>query len=286
MATTDFAADLHLHSTASDGVITPEAVIRLAKDAGMDAVAVTDHDTVSGVARAVAAAGAASLNVLTGLELTAGGDEEIHLLAYGIDPADAKLLAFLDSQLAERRARMHLILEKLAALGMPVDPEETADPAGRFMGRMNLAFAMVARGYVPTVRAAFDQYLNRGRPAYVPRRRIEVPRGVEILRGFGAVVSLAHPGRLKIDESAVLSRLPGWIEAGLSGIEAYHASHDEATCLHYDRVARRFGLLVTGGSDCHGREGVRVGEHLRHWRTVREDYEALAARIRVTRSDA
>ncbi len=271
----EFLADLHLHTAASDGALPPGRMMRAAADAGMRVVAVTDHDTSAGVAEAIRAGEALGLTVLSGIELSAGGSDEIHLLGYGFRPDNPKLDAFLISQQAERRERMYRMLEKLTALGMPVPPEETGDPDGLFMGRMNLAHAMAARGYVPSARAAFDGYLNPGGPAYVPRRRIEVPRGIELLRSFGAVVSLAHPGRLRMDETALLARLPGWIEAGLSAVEAYHASHDAASAIRFDRMARKRGLLVTGGSDCHGREGVSIGCHMREWRTAEEDVRAL-----------
>ncbi len=275
-------ADLHLHTSASDGALAPADMVHRAQACGMQIIAITDHDSVDGVPEAQAVASACGMTLLTGLELTAGGEEEVHLLAYGVDPGDKRLKAFLDAQLSERRDRMYMMLEKLSAMQMPVPAAETGDVSGRFMGRMNLARAMVARGYVGTVREAFDRYLGVGRPAYVPRRRIEVPQGVQVLREAGALVSLAHPGRLKMDEMTLTARLPGWAEAGLGAIEAYHASHNDAAMLRYDRLARRHGLLVTGGSDCHGRDadGAQIGDHLRGWRTVTEDIGALVARLR------
>ncbi|MCL1964096.1 MAG: phosphoesterase, partial [Firmicutes bacterium] len=146
---------------------------------------------------------------------------------------------------------------------------------------MNLARAMVAKGYAASVREAFDRFLRPGKPAYIPRKHIETVRGVEMLRSFGAVVCLAHPGRLAMDRFSLVQRLPGWIEAGLNGLEAYHASHAEADALWFDRTARSRGLLVTGGSDCHGPSpgGSRIGDHLDRWRTVREDVRDLIGQI-------
>ncbi len=299
-----FRADLHLHTNASDGALSPEEVMREAAVAGMDVVAVTDHDTVAGTARAVATGTALGMCVLTGIELSVGGDEEIHLIGYGVSPDDGALRAFLDELMEARRERMRTMLERLDEMGMPVLPEEIQAKGGdaRFMGRMNLARAMVSRGYVETPSEAFARYLEPGKPAYVPRKRLSVPEGISRLRAFCAVVALAHPGRLRMDRLMFLHRLPGWMEAGLSGIEAYHPSHSAADKLYYDRLAREKGLLVTGGSDFHGRgrdslrhplmapdspnqrrlresDGVAIGAHIGGWRTLRDDIQALQWRL-------
>lgn len=276
-------ADLHLHTTASDGAMTPTEMMNAAADAGMQIVSVTDHDTAEGVAESLFAGGARGLTVIPGIELSVGGAEEIHLLGYGLDAKDARLRAFLCDQLTERRERMYKMLGRLRALGMDIAPAETGD--GRFMGRVNLARALEKHGHVKSVREAFDRYLNVGGPAYVPRRRIETPRGIEMLKSFGLIVSLAHPGRMKMDGLALSARLPGWVDAGLDGIEAYHASHAEADARRFDRMARGLGLLVTGGSDCHGQgpESARIGAHLRLWRTAEADVQALLARLQGSR---
>ncbi|MDR0897161.1 MAG: PHP domain-containing protein [Oscillospiraceae bacterium] len=274
-------ADLHLHTHASDGSLSPWEMMHLAGAAGITVVAVTDHDTVSGVAEAKGAAKALGLALIPGLELTVGDAEEVHLLAYGVPPENPALLALLDAMMGRRRAHMAQILENLRALGMPLDAEEITAPDGRFMGRMNTARAMVKRGYAASVRDAFDRYLNPGRPAYAPANRLPITEGIAALSGLGALVSLAHPGRLAIPEDIWTARLPGWIEAGLSAIEAYHPSHPEGDALRYDRLARRHGLLVTGGSDCHGAlpGHPAIGDHLRHWRTARADVAALQESI-------
>jgi len=280
MGMTRFKADLHLHTTASDGTISPAEMVRHAQEAGMAMAAVTDHDTVSGVAQAVEAGERLGVRVLPGMEMTTGGSEEIHLLAYGIDPEDPRLAAFLEGQLAERGARMQTMLDSLRKLNMPLTLEEVTGWNRRFMGRMPLARAMVARGYVSSVRQAFERFLVPGKPAYVPRKQLAVLDGIALLTGFGAVVSLAHPGRLRMEQQTLAARLPGWIEAGLAGMEAYHSSHMEAQAACFDRMARRHGLLVTGGSDCHGCEesGPWIGEHLKGWHTIWEDVQALQER--------
>ncbi|MDL2319498.1 hypothetical protein LJC74_10605, partial [Eubacteriales bacterium OttesenSCG-928-A19] len=197
-----------------------------------------------------------------------------------LDPGGERLNAFLRGQLAQRQARTLEMLERLAAMGMELPAAEATSAGTGFMGRMPLADAMARRGYVRTAQEAFERYLNPGRPAYVSRKRVDVTEGVAALSSFGAVVVLAHPGRLRMDPQQLSALLPEWIEAGLSGLEAYHASHDAATCGRLDRLARRHGLLVTGGSDSHGRPaGAAIGDHLRAWHSIAEDVDALLARL-------
>ncbi|HIQ62273.1 MAG TPA: PHP domain-containing protein [Candidatus Avichristensenella intestinipullorum] len=281
-------ADLHLHTTASDGLLTPARMVREARLAGMNIIAITDHDTVSGVREALDAGVREGVRVLPGLELSVGGEEEIHLLAYGVRPEHPGLLALLEGLLVRRQARMEEMLRRLEALGMPVPREEACAPDSPFMGRMNLARAMTARSYCASPAEAFSRWLNAGRPAYVPKEPIGVPEGVRRLRALGAVVCLAHPGRLRMEESALLARLPGWTEAGLEGMEAYHPSHRDPE--RYARMARRHGLLVTGGSDCHGRRGERswIGEATAGWHSAQEDVAALQSRMteRITKAES
>lgn len=284
--TTAPRVDFHLHTTASDGLLSPTEMVRAAREAKMTWIAITDHDTVDGVREAQRAGEAEGLPVLAGLELTCGVTEEVHLLGYGMNPDDLRLQKFLDEQMAERQDRMRSILAKLDALGYHIPMEALAYQGNqRFKGRMTLARAMVKRGYVSSVREAFDLFLKEGRPAYVPRRRIEVCRGIEMLRGFGAVVSLAHPGRMSMGMEALKQLLPSYREAGLIGLEVYYPKHPEETLPLWDALARRHGLIPTGGSDCHG-DGAGhpwIGAHLRGWRTIREDTEALAALLKACR---
>lgn len=283
-----FKADLHLHSNASDGVLSPGEMVRQAAQAGMRVIAMTDHDTAAGVAEAICKGKALGITVLPGIELTTGGSEEIHLLGYGIDPDDIEFQAFMNSQLSERCERMRIMLGRLEKLGMAIPVEEFApkDTGPGFMGRMNLARSMVTHGYVSTVREAFALYLDVGKPIYVPRVRIETSGGIELLRSFGAVVCLAHPGRMRMDRQIFGVRLPIWMEAGLEGLEAYHASHTDAEAFFYDKAAREKGLLVTGGSDCHGKAGESawIGDHASAWRTMESDVLSLMERMERTKA--
>ena len=275
-----FRADLHLHTTASDGAQSPKEVVHGAKQAGMNLIAITDHDTLYGLPEALAAGKAAGLGILPGIELSCGQGEEVHILGYGVRAEDPVLTGFLQQQLAGRQARMLEMLDRLSDLGVHIEPDETRSGDTPFMGRMNLAYAMVEHGYVSSADEAFDRYLSPGRPGYVPRKRVSVAEGAATLAGTKAIVVLAHPARSGLDVQTLPALLPEWTEAGLAGIEAYHLSHNAKTAAAYDRLARRYGLLVTGGSDSHGREdGAKVGAHLPMWRSVREDTEALIARL-------
>lgn len=281
-------ADLHLHTCFSDGAKTPAEMIRRAKALGMDVIAITDHDNVGGLPEAAAVAQAERMTVLPGVELSVGTAREIHVLGYGMDPDDAKTRAFFDSEMEIRRERTLAILKKLADRGIEIAPEETGK-TGEFMGRMYLAEALCRRGWADSVRDAFNRYIGDGAPCYVPRRRKPVADGIRALRELGAVPVLAHPARSGISPEALQQRLGEWMDAGLLGVEAWHASHMPVDAERFDALARRNGLLVTGGSDCHGRDDdggssrgshAGIGEKLDGWKTVAEDVQALRARMK------
>jgi predicted metal-dependent phosphoesterase TrpH len=249
--------DLHVHSTASDGTLAPEALAsRLARD-GVTTFSLCDHDTTAGIAAAAAGARAAGMGFLTGIEITAIEDgKDVHVLGYGIDPASAPLAAFLAEQRGYRRARITAIEERLAALGVPVvldaDERRTTDE-DRAIGRPVVARALVAAGHVATIAEAFDKYLTPGQPAFVPRTGAPVPEVVAMIARAGGIASLAHPGQTKRDDA-----IERWVEAGLPAIEVWHSHHDDAAVARYAAIAARYGLLTTGGSDFHGDDGSRV----------------------------
>ena len=243
--------DLHLHTTASDGRLTPAELVELAAASGLRVMAVTDHDTTGSVADVQAHARAKGLEAVAGIEITAVLDgRDVHMLAYFIDIADAAFQRFLVSQRAARLARLEAIGARLAELGMPVQLE-AALALGRLqtsvsLGRPQAARALVAAGHVKDMNQAFDRWLGTGRPAFVPRVGPPPVDVISIVHAARGLVSIAHPGRTQIDE-----HLPGLRDAGLDAIEVYHSDHDEAATARYAGMAGELGVLVTGGSDFH-----------------------------------
>jgi len=244
-------ADLHVHSTASDGDWTPRRLVREAAVRGLSYLALTDHDTMAGVAAAQAAAREADVRVVPGLELgTDHGAVEVHLLGYFLDPAHAALNRELARLVCSRRERAELMVRRLGELGYSVDPEEVAARAGGgAVGRPHLAAALVARGYVRDVDQAFSELLGRGRPAYVPRYKPSPLAALDLIRTAGGAAVLAHPG---LYQEAAAELLPALVESGLVGLEVYYPSHGPDEITTYLDWCRRFSLVPTGGSDFHG----------------------------------
>lgn len=270
---TGAAADLHLHSYYSDGSDPPAEVVRRAKAAGLAAVALTDHDTVEGLPEFLVAAAAAGLIAIPGVELSVDEeDREIHLLGYLIRWEEPALRTLLRRFAAERRVRAAAILSRLQAIGVQLPMRAVEAAAGRgTLGRPHVAAALLEARVVRSVQEAFDRYLARGKPAYVPRTGFTAAEAITLVREAGGVPVLAHPVR-----SSVLDAVPRLVREGLRGLEAYHTGHDAADALAVCRVAEANGLLVTGGSDCHGgvREEVLLGRVRLPWEHVVRLYAA------------
>jgi len=253
--------DLHLHTTASDGRSTPYELVNEAASAGLTVMAVTDHDTTASVQEVLQRASGRGIEAIPGIEVTAVEDgRDVHVLGYFLDPADHALGVFLAGQRRARVERVVAIGERLAALGMPVDLglwlNGVRSHSTRSVGRPQVARAMVAAGHVRDTREAFDKWLGRDGPAFVPRLGPSPEHVIEAIHAAGGLASLAHPGRTKID-----ARIPSLTRAGLDAIEVYHSDHDDAAVERYRAMARELGLLSTGGSDFHGDpdHGVTVG---------------------------
>ena len=242
-------ADLHIHTTASDGEHSPAEVVDLACQAGLAAIAITDHDTVDGIAAAQAAGRDAGLRVVSGVEIsTDHRGAEVHILGYFIDSRDPELLAFLVDQRESRTERAHAVIDRLCALGFPVEFERVRELAGGAIGRPHIAAALLEAGHVTNIDMAMRNLLGRGGAAYVPRRKLAPQEAVAVVRRAEGAPVFAHPG--------ISSRewlLPDLIGAGLMGIEAYHPQHTAAQQQRFAAIARAKGLVATGGSDFHGR---------------------------------
>jgi predicted metal-dependent phosphoesterase TrpH len=244
------AVDLHSHTTASDGTLAPRALVRLAARHGVRVLAVTDHDSTSGLPEAMDEARMlGTLEIVPGLEINCDvPGAEIHILGYGVDWEARWFQEFLEAQREERRQRVYRIAERLAELGVPIDPAEVfALVKEGSAGRPHVAQVMVDRGYVKTVREAFDKYLGANGPASVPRRRLTPVEAVRVIRRARGVPVLAHPGLADRD-----ALIPELVEAGLMGIETYYPEHSSAQTAAYKDMCARLGLVATGGSDFHG----------------------------------
>ena len=256
--------DLHTHSTVSDGSDSPTAVVEKAAERGITALALTDHDSVGGLAEANKAAADAGIELIPGTELSVNWTTgAMHLVVLFLSSVPGALQNRLGEMRAGRATRNTLILERLATLGLPVPLEEVlAHGQGESIGRPHIAAVMMSRGYVATMAEAFDLYLGFGRPAYAPRWRLDPEEAIDLALQSGAVPILAHPHTLALDRSeAVASTLTRLKKAGLVGIECYYPLYSPIEREGYAALAERFGLLPSGGSDFHGtyKPGVELG---------------------------
>lgn len=271
-------ADLHLHTTASDGALTPSEVVRRAAEAGFETIAVTDHDTVSGIEEALEAGRAYGVRVIPGIELSLRHDgEEIHLLGYGIDVTSPHLLDHLRRFRHDREQRLAAMIERLQALGYAVTVEDVLEQAdGGSPGRPHVARALVTKGYLASVPEAFEQLLAEGRPAYVPRRKVGLAEGVALVHAAGGAAVCAHPGLYRKGSSAV----EALVAVGVDGIEVIHSAHSEEETRRWEAFTREKGLIRTGGSDCHG-PGVKREVYLGRFRIPAAWVAELDERIRL-----
>jgi len=250
--------DLHLHSTASDGADSPVQVAANAAREGVEIIALTDHDAVDGIPPLRERAEASGIRVITGAELSINEQGiDVHVLAYGFDPEEPAFQAALGRWREGRHERARKILARLKGVGIRIsieDVEAIAD--GGAIGRPHVAEALMREGFVESPNEAFQRFLGHHAPAYVPKMKVSMEEATTIVRDAGGVTALAHPGTLNRDHL-----IPGWTTRGLDGIEVWHTKHDAASVKRYTAVALQYGLLMTGGSDCHGERtpGVKIG---------------------------
>ena len=261
-------ADLHIHTNFSDSTLSPEEVAACADEKGLSAIAICDHDCIDGIEPCAKAASPFGIEVVAGIELTVEKqDAEIHILAYFIDSTAKWLKDRLEAMRQERIGRIHKMVEKLNDAGIDVKAQDVFKLAGRgTVGRLHLAQAMINTKKVKTFRDAFGKYIGFQKPCYVPHSRFLPQEAMDLILKAGGVPVLAHPGIMDKDEY-----IPELLECGLKGIEIYHTDHNAGTVKHYEELAAQYGLLATGGSDCHGmgKGRVLIG-------TVRVPYELVA----------
>lgn len=245
-------ADLHVHTTASDGTLTPSQMVERAWRNGVDVLAIADHDSVEGLGEARATAEKHGILLVNAVELsTVLEGKDVHILGYFVDSSSPVLATHLTRLRAGRRERAQAIIDKLAADGFDIAMGDVLAISGSgAVGRSHIARALVNAGHASSVADAFKTLIGRGRPYYVAKTSAPPSEVIAQLRSLGAVPVLAHPGVTRVDE-----HIPEMIEAGLLGIEAYHADHSHAQMEAYAALAERVGLLVSGGSDFHGPQG-------------------------------
>ena len=260
-------ADLHIHTIASDGACSAREVLEQAQKAGLSAIAITDHDSVASLEEALALAPRYGVEVIPGIELSVElGDNELHLLGYYVDYRDVDFLGRLDLLRKKRRERVDRILQKLEEMGCPLDMEELlpGQMTGS-IGRLHVAQALLKAGWVTTLGEAFQRYIGNQGPAYVSKLKLSQKEAIKMILRAGGLPVLAHPGSLKRDDL-----IPELLVLGLVGLEVYYPTHTKFQTRHYRELALHYGLLITGGSDCHGlnKEKVLLG-------TVKVPYQSV-----------
>lgn len=268
-------ADLHLHSNHSDGSDAPKDVVAYAQRAGVSAMALTDHDTVSGVGEAQGYAEEAGIGFLTGVEISARFDRrEIHVISLGVDIAHPQLLQELQRYSDARNNRGQEIIAKLEAHGIAFDHELLKRLAEHSaIGRMHIAKTLTLQGAVKKPQEAFDRYLNAHKPAYVPKMAMPMEEAIEVAHAAGGLVFVAHPGLGKTTRKL----LPKLLQLPFDGLEAYHISHTPGRTQEFLELAQANQLLVTGGSDCHG--DIKGRRELGHVQMPIHYYEAIRERL-------
>lgn len=271
--------DLHLHTTASDGSWSPGELVRQAKQHNVHTIAVTDHDTIDGVEEAIRAGKAIGVEVIPGVEISAEEDgTEVHLLGYFIDCHHRQLCEALAYWRMTRQRRMEHLIERLQQLGYDITYEDVAQYGKKgSIGRPHAAQALVKKGYVPSVAAAFDELLAEGKPAYVKRERPSARQAIDLIHDAGGAAICAHPGLLADDD--ILLPL---LQYGLDGIEVIHSAHSEQHVRRYDDFAKHYNVLRTGGSDCHG-PGVKEQIYIGRFTIPHEWTMALKESVAITR---
>lgn len=277
--------DLHCHSTASDGTFTPEDVARLAIESGLSGFSLTDHDTIAGLAAAEKAATKLGIDFLPGIEISCTFPKPglMHLLGYRIDPLSASLTKLTAELIEGRDARNLQIIDKLRSLRIDITLEEVeANAGGDVIARPHIAQVLLKKGYVNSIKAAFDKYLAPGGMAFFDKEVFTSREAIGLIHDAGGVAVLAHPVQLKLSNHAqLLQTVKNLVDLGLDGIEVIHSDHDAAAAELMEQVAAQFGLLKTGGSDFHGsrKPGVELG--IANGRRVpREWFDAILSRVK------
>jgi predicted metal-dependent phosphoesterase TrpH len=256
--------DLHLHTTASDGTLSPTEIVRYAKQKRLEAIAITDHDTVEGVEEALLASKENGIEVVPGIEISAEyPNGTLHILGYYIDFKDKPFLEQLAVLQKARSERNPRIARKLQELGLDIGYEEVQQEAGTGqVGRPHFAQVLVKKGFVHNIQEAFEKYLKKGASAYMDKFRFQVQDAITSILDSGGIPVLSHPFTLNCrDEQELTFLIERWMDFGLQGIEVYYSEHNASQTRLYEKIADQYNLLTTGGSDFHGNniQGIDLG---------------------------
>ena len=287
--------DLHVHTTASDGSLSPAEVIDLAKQIGLGAIAITDHDTLLGARQAVSSGIPSGIAFVTGVEISAQrpsalpGPGSLHILGYAVDMGNRPLNQALGRLQDARLSRNPRIIKRLNELGIPLSMAAlmaSVEPGGQ-LGRPHIATAMVEQGHVRSINEAFDRFLGTGKPAYVDKERLGCAEAIATIRKAGGIAVLAHPGLIKTPSGRLEPDVVAALRAmGLGGIEVYYPEHTPEQTAHYAALASRFGMIMTGGTDFHGdvKPQIQLGSGLGDLNVPMAIYHRLMAAAAISRN--
>jgi len=242
-------ADLHVHTTYSDGSLTPQQVIEQASKVGLGCVGICDHDSINGLSEAISVGSSCGVEVIPGVEVSAEENgKELHILGYFIDYENSHLTDMLKQIRDDRKNRAHNIIKALNRHGFDIDAEDVMSFVGDVsLSRLHIAQYMESRKLIPCWRDAFDHYIGDGKPCYIANFRLCAKEAIDLITSASGIPVIAHPGVNGADDF-----LPSLIKQGIRGIEAYHPEQSSSMSSYYVKYAKEENLLVTGGSDCHG----------------------------------
>lgn len=254
--------DLHVHTTASDGLLSPTDIIAKAKENGLNTIAIADHDTIDGIPEGMKAANEKGIRLIPALEISAKHEKQVHMLGYFVDYTDLKFQSFVNKLKNSREERNQKMLKKLGNSGFEITMEELKANADGNIGRPHIADLMVKKGYVSTFAEAFEKYIGNDKPCYVPKVRPDIRKAIELIKKYKGVPVLAHPKYTFLEDEDLENFIAYLSDIGLGGLEVYYSKHTKDEESKYLKLAEKYSLIPTAGSDYH-REGDQFGMELK-----------------------